>query len=42
MWRFAEKPSAKDFRSLADRLPDAEQHELHPALWPRRKMVAKN
>ena len=41
MWMFAEKPSSEDFSALADHLPLAEPNEIHPALWPRREMIAQ-
>lgn len=41
MWKFVEKPSAEDFRALADHLPTVEEQDLHPDLWPRREMVAE-
>ena len=41
MWKFVEKPSAKDFCALADHLSVGEPNQLHPALLPRREMVAE-
>jgi len=41
MWKFTEQPTVEDFRALADHVADGDPKELHPALWPRREMVAE-
>ena len=41
MFRFAKQPTARDFEALAERLADAQESALHPALWPTRVQVAQ-